>query len=87
MARIFIPPDLREWTGGRSLVEAAGTTVRDVINSLEELHPGIAVQLVVDDRLRPGLSVAVDSVVWPRGLRAAVRPDSEVQFLPSISGG
>lgn len=87
MARVFISPELRELTGGLSLVEATGSTVRQVIDSLETDFPGIAAHLVLDDRIRPGLSVVIDSTVASRGLRAEVRPNSEVQFLPSISGG
>ena len=39
------------------------------------------------DALAPGLQVCVDDVMSPRGLRVALRPASEVHFLPAIGGG
>ena len=35
MAEVYIPAMLRELTGGRSTVEVAGATVREVIDNLE----------------------------------------------------
>jgi molybdopterin synthase sulfur carrier subunit len=87
MARVFIPADLRPLTGGLSLVEVEGATIREVIAALDAKHPGLAVHLTDGDRLQPGLAVAVDSRVSAKGLRESVSPDSEVQFLPAISGG
>src|SRR5688500_2954415 len=87
MPRVFIPVEWRLLTGGNAIVEVAGTTVREVVNSLESRFPGTADQLLQDDRIRPGLSVVIDSRVSTHGLREAVEPDSEIQFLPSISGG
>lgn len=87
MPRVFVPVELRPFTNGNAIVEVAGSTVRDVVNSLESRYPGIADQLILDDRIRPGMSVVVDSRVVSRGLREDVEPTSEVQFLPSISGG
>jgi molybdopterin converting factor small subunit len=78
---------LRDLTGGHATVEAAGSTVREVIDDLERQWPGIRERLVEDGRLRPNLSVAVDGEVSPLGMRESVDQSSEIHFVAAISGG
>lgn len=87
MATVFIPPLLRSYTGGESQVSITGDTVREVIAELDARYPGIGARLVEDGRIRPGMSVCVNSVVSTAGLRHTLTEDSEVHFLPAISGG
>ena len=87
MAEVYIPAMFRELTGGRSTVEAAGATVREVIDDLDRQWPGIRDRLIDGDRLRPNLSVAVDGEVSPLGLHEEVEPASEVHFVAAIKGG
>lgn len=87
MPEVHIPAMLRELTGGRSTVEAAGATVREVIEDLDRQWPGIRDRLIEGGRLRANLSVAVDGEVSPIGLREAVEPASEVHFVAAIKGG
>ncbi len=87
MAHVFIPPSLRRHTGGERSVEVKGGTVREVIDRLDAQFPGIKARLCEGDRLKPGLSVAVDSRISDLGVRAAVGPDSEVHFVLSVGGG
>jgi molybdopterin converting factor small subunit len=78
---------LRELTGGQSTVDAAGATVREVVEDLERQWPGIRDRLIDGGRLRSNLSVAVDGEVSPLGLGEAVEPASEVHFVAAIRGG
>lgn len=87
MATVYIPSMLRPLSGGRDSVEVTGTTVRQVIDQLELLHPGIRERLVDQGRLRTSVSVAVDGEVSPLGLLEDVGPSSEVHFVFAISGG
>lgn len=87
MARVLIPALLRSISGGLVDVTVEGSSVREVIAALERRFPGIGERLVQADRLRAGLSVAVDGVVSHVGLREAVKPDSEVIFITALSGG
>ena len=87
MPEVHIPAMLRELTGGRSTVEAAGATIREVIEDLERRWPGIRDRLTDDGRLRANLAVAIDGEVSPLGLREAVEPSSEVHFVAAIKGG
>ncbi len=87
MATVWIPPLMRNLTGNTEKVEVAGDTVRELVAALDERYPGIAERLVEENRIRPGLSVAVDGTVSNKGLRESVQPDSEVHFIPAMSGG
>ena len=87
MATVYVPTMLLPLTGGVKQVAVAATTVRQVVNGLEELYPGIKERLVADNQLRPDLSVAVDGEIARMGLLERVGENSEVHFVPAISGG
>jgi molybdopterin synthase sulfur carrier subunit len=87
MPVVFIPKPLRDLTGGVAEVIIEGSTVRDVVDALDRQFPGIKPRLCRGDSLAPGLQVSIDHVMSTRGLRATVRPESEVHFLPAIGGG
>jgi molybdopterin synthase sulfur carrier subunit len=87
MAIVFIPAPHRDLTGGLAEIEVAGTSIGEVIDSLDLRFPGIKSRLCRGDSLVPGLQVSIDDVMTRRGLRAPVRPESEVHFLPAIGGG
>ena len=89
MPDVWIPPQMQRITGAPDRVQVAGATVRQVINNLERLHPGIK-ELLYDaelDDITPGLAVIVDGDVSQLGLLEHVRDDSEMHFLPAIGGG
>jgi molybdopterin synthase sulfur carrier subunit len=93
MATVFIPPLLRELTGGVERVEAPGATVRQIVAALDTRYPGLGERLCAGGEagaggeLRPGLAVAVNGAVSSVGLMQKVPDGSEVHFLPAIGGG
>jgi molybdopterin synthase sulfur carrier subunit len=87
MALVFIPPQMRDLTGGVAQVEVAGASVREVITALDERFPGIRGRVCSGEELAPSLQVSIDHVMSTRGIRAKVGPKSEVHFLPAIGGG
>ena len=87
MPTVFVPPLMRTLTNGAEQVEVPGTTVRQVLDALDALHPGVKARLCLGDELLPGMAVAVDGNLSSRGLRQKVQPASEVHFLPAIGGG
>ena len=64
-----------------------GETVRQLIDELERKFPGIRDRLCVDGQLKPGIAVAIDSRISSIGLVETVGADSEVHFVPTVSGG
>jgi molybdopterin synthase sulfur carrier subunit len=78
---------LQPVTGGVKQVEIEATNVRQIINRLEELYPGIRDRLVEDGRIRRNLAVAIDGEVARMGMLEKVAETSEVHFVPAIGGG
>lgn len=61
--------------------------VRQVIEQLEEMFPGIAGRLMEDGEIRSNLAVDVDGEVARMGLMQRVGETSEIHFVPAIGGG
>lgn len=87
MPVVFIPALLRDLTGGQESLHLPGETVRQVVDELEARYPGVKARLYDGDRLRPGIAVVVDGAVSSQRLRHKLSEDSEVHFLPALSGG
>ena len=87
MPTVWIPALLRDLTGGCETVTVSGTTVRHVIEALEQRYPGIQKRLCDGDELRRGMAVVVDTEVARLGLLQPVSENSEIHFLPAIGGG
>jgi sulfur-carrier protein len=84
---VGIPSLLRDLTSGKSSLFVEGDTVRQVIENLESIYPGIKDRLCEDDRLRPSISIVVDGHTSTVKLRHRLQESSEVHFVISISGG
>jgi len=87
MAIIFIPSLMQKLTEDNATVVVEGGTVREVINNLESLYPGIKEKLVDGFKMKSNISVAVDGEVTPLGILEKINQSSEVHFLPAIGGG
>lgn len=89
MPRIFIPSLLRPLTGGVADVAVPGATVREAIDALDAQYPGLKARLVdpEENRLRRNIALVVDGVTSREGLRQKLSENSEVHFVPAISGG
>ena len=88
MAEVWVPPLLQRMTGGVERVTVSGATLRQVINSLDAIYPGLKESLLDGEgRIQPSIAVAIDGEMTHLGLIEPVREDSEVHFIPAISGG
>jgi molybdopterin synthase sulfur carrier subunit len=87
MALVWIPPLLRDLTGGKETAAVSGANVGQLIEALEQQFPGVRERLCRDGALRPGLAVIVDGQLARLGLLEPAGPESEVHFLPAIAGG
>ena len=87
MAQVFLPYDLRRFTDGKGHVEIAGATLGELVSNLEATYPGITEHILEDGRLKPGLAAVVGHVATRQGLLQPLEPDTEVHFVPAISGG
>ena len=87
MATIFIPTMLQKLTDGTKILELDAKNVRQVIEELEKLYPGMQDRLMEVDDIREGLAVVVDGDVAIMGMLTKVGENSEVHFVPAIAGG
>ena len=87
MSTVWIPPLMRDLTGGQAQVNLPGKTVGDVIAALDAVYPGIQDRLCKGERLDPAIMVSVDGRVTQLGLLEPVGEQSEVIFLPAVAGG
>ena len=93
---VRIPTILRTYTGGAKAVAGEGSTLSEVIESLESNHPGIKERLVeagpdggAAGDLRRFVNVYVndEDVRFIGGLEAELSDGDQVVVLPAVAGG
>tara|TARA_B100001123_G_scaffold91692_1_gene105607 strand:- start:11107 stop:11370 length:264 start_codon:yes stop_codon:yes gene_type:complete len=87
MALVFIPSLMQNLSNGEQRVSVEGANVRQIIDNLDSMFPGFKNRLVENGRVKPNISVAIDGEITPLGMIEKVTENSEVHFLPAISGG
>ena len=87
MARVFIPTMLQPLAGGVKEVQIEAGNVRQAVDELDQLFPGMKARLVEENKIRSNLAVAIDGEVGRLGLLEKLGENSEVHFVPAISGG
>ena len=90
MPVVRLPTPLRPMAGGRDEVTVAGTTVREVLDSLDAAHGGLKGRIVDDGgQLRRFINVYVgeDDVRGLSGLDTAVKDGDVLSIIPAIAGG
>ena len=87
MATVAIPSLMQELTDGKEKATVEGNTIREVLNNLESIYPGFKARICDDDQIRPNIAVYVDGSLTREGMLQQVSEDSEIHFLPAISGG
>lgn len=89
MATVRIPTPLRTLTGGEESVSITGNTVRDVIENMEQKHPGIRERLLDDKGVRRFVNIYVgdEDIRFLDGLDTSVEASTEISIVPAIAGG
>ena len=84
---VVIPALLRKLTNGVERVTATGRNVGQIIDALEKSFPGIKDQLIENGELKLSVAVSIDGEIGNGGVLDPIRDDSEVYFVPALSGG
>lgn len=87
MATVHIPTMLQSVSGGSKQVTIEATTVRQLVEELEKLYPGMKERLVEAGELRQNITVSIDGELARLGLLEKLSEDCEVHFIPAIGGG
>jgi sulfur-carrier protein len=88
--RVKLPTILRKHAGGEPLVDAEGSTLRELLADLEARYPGITRNVVTaDGGLHRFVNVYVndEDVRYLGSLETAVQHGDTVSILPAVAGG
>jgi sulfur-carrier protein len=84
---VFIPQQLRSYTGGLTSVLVSGRTVDEALRALDQAYPGIRFRFIDEqDRIREHMRVFVDGE-RTRTLAQKLGPKSEIHVFGALSGG
>jgi molybdopterin synthase sulfur carrier subunit len=87
---VLVPTPLQKLTNGNAEVRAEGSTVAQVVSSLEAQFPGIKERLCDDGgRLRRFVNVYVNNedIRFQQNEETPVKDGDEVSIIPAIAGG
>ena len=87
---VRIPTQLRELSGGSAEVGVEGSTVAEVLKSLDDRHPGFAERLHDehgDLRRFVNVFVADEDIRFLDGLATPVPDGETVSIVPAVAGG
>ena len=87
---VKIPTQLRTLTGGSSEVQGSGDTLAELIDDLENSHPGIKERLVDESgTLRRFVNVYLgdEDVRFLDGIETRVAEGGSVSIIPAVAGG
>jgi sulfur-carrier protein len=89
MITVRIPTPLRSLTGGEEQVQALGETVKAVIETLEQKHPGLRDRLLDDKGVRRFVNIYVgdEDIRFLDGLETKLKAGDEISIVPAIAGG
>lgn len=89
MPEVRIPTILRPYTGDARAVDAAGSTVAEVIDDLEANHAGIKERLMDGEEVRRFVNIYVndEDIRFTGGLGTSVPETATVVILPAVAGG
>jgi sulfur-carrier protein len=87
---VRVPTILRTYTKGESEVTADGSTLSEVLESLESSFPGIRARVVDEQgKLRRFVNVYVgnEDVRFAEGLDTKTPDGTQVSVIPAVAGG
>ncbi|HEV7865810.1 MAG TPA: ubiquitin-like small modifier protein 1 [Acidimicrobiia bacterium] len=87
---VRIPTALRTLTGGASEVSIEGSTVGELLKSLDAAHPGMAERLFDDAgalRRFVNVFVADEDIRFLDGLATPVTEGQTLSIIPAVAGG
>jgi MoaD family protein len=87
---VRVPTILRPYTQGVSEVSVEGSTLSEVLDSLDSSYPGIKSRVLDDSgELRRFVNVYVDNddVRFAEGLQTKIKDGGQISIIPAVAGG
>lgn len=88
--KVLIPTPLQKFTQDRAEIEASGSTVSELIDSLDAICPGLKSRLCDEEgQLRRFLNVYVndEDIRFLDGAATAIQDGDAVSIVPAVAGG
>ena len=89
-ATVKIPTPLRKLTNNETSVDADGSTVGQIVESLESAYPGMRERLIEDNGdLRHFVNIYLngEDIRYIDGLKSSVSDNDELSIVPAVAGG
>ncbi len=89
MAVVRLATPLRKFSEGRPELEAEGSTLEEVLLSIEAESPGFADKVLENGEIKRFINIYVNNedVRLGEGLATKVGKDDTISILPAVSGG
>jgi len=85
--KVSIPTPLRSYTAGQGEVSADGTSLEDVLITLDRRYPGIRFRIITEqDTIRRHIRIFVNGKL-AQHLAVPVQPDDHIHIVCALSDG
>ncbi len=87
--KVQIPTPMRQHTEGQTVVEAAGTTVKGVLDDLGAKFPGLTTRIFDNGQVRRFVNIYLndEDVRYLDNLATPVKDGDELAIIPAVAGG
>lgn len=87
--KVHIPTPMRQHTDSQAVVEAAGGTVKELLDNLAKKYPGIAGRIFENGQVRRFVNVYLndEDIRYLDSLDTPVKDGDEVSIIPAVAGG
>lgn len=90
MPKVRIPAPLRKLTGELEVIEASGSTISEVLSSIEAAFPGLKERICDEGgQVRRFVNVFVndEDIRFLEEISTPVKDSDEISIVPAIAGG
>ena len=88
--KVLVPTTLQSFTNNQATLESTGSTIAELLDSLEQSFPGIKSRLCDEPgKLRRFVNFYIDSedIRHLDGIDTALKDGDEVSIVPAVAGG
>jgi sulfur-carrier protein len=88
--KVLVPTPLQNFTNNQAALESSGSTIAELLDSLEKSFPGIKSRLCDENgQLRRFLNLYVNSedIRFLEGIATPLKDGDEVSIVPAVAGG